>query len=306
MQFLFWLGNHNEMGRRSLEDVIGIMGHQLLAIGHTPKWNQKDDQFLDGNSGINVIVEGFTDWSIRAMAESYARGARFIILATEEPGPKGFNQGTQPEMVARQKMFPAAAKMCDGIIHLVPGEHVTRWYSQFAPAAYTELGYAPSLMRLANVEPDFDFGFYGSLTRRRMRILKRLANHINTRNAVKVMGDFKTQLERDADMRRARVIVQIRKFDEMGLVSSSRCNTALSIGRPVIAEPHLLSKPWDEIVKFSATLDGFFNDAILMRAAWKGVHAAQLARFKERLPPEACIGHALREIGIIEQVRRTA
>lgn len=120
MQFLFNIFNHNELGQRSLEDVIGIVGHQLRALGHTAIWQPNNDQFLGKGNGINVVVEGFVEGSIRAIAAAKAQGARFIILATEEPSPKGFNQGTQPEMIMRQKTFPEAAKHVDGILHLVP------------------------------------------------------------------------------------------------------------------------------------------------------------------------------------------
>lgn len=287
------------MGQRSLEDVVGIMGHQLRALGHRAVWDiNKRTHFVAGDSGINIIVEGFTEPIVRIMAEAHAQGARFLILATEEPTSKGFNHGTQPEMVKRQVVFPEAAKFCEGILHLVPGEHVTNWYGQFAPAAYAELGYAPSLVRRNNVEPDFDFGFYGSLTKRRLKLLKRLANAMGTVKAVKVVSDFKTQDERDTQMRRAKVIVQVRKFEEMGLVSSSRCNTALCLGRPVVAEPHLLSKPWDEVVRFSQTIEGFIQSAIMVRTAWQGVYATQFEKFKEKMSPEICIGIPLRKIGL--------
>jgi len=119
------------------------------------------------------------------MSAARAQGARFLILATEEPTDKGFNHGTQKEMVVRQEIFPEAAKHCDGILHLVPGEHVTRWYSQFAPAAYADLGYARTLIRPDVIQPEFDFGFYGSLTKRRLKILKKLAAMVGTQKAVK-------------------------------------------------------------------------------------------------------------------------
>jgi hypothetical protein len=298
-QFSFWLENHSDMGQRSLEDVIGIMGHQLRALGHRAVWDINNrGAFVPQESGINVIVEGFTPQLVEVLARCHAQGIRFLILATEEPTEKGFNHGTQPEMVRRQKVFPEAAKYCEGILHLVPGEHITRWYSQFAPAAYAELGYARTLVRGNDIKPDFEFGFYGSMTARRLRILKRLANATNSVNAVKLMTDFKTQAERDAAMRRAKVIVQVRKFEEMGLVSSSRCNTALCLGRPVVAEPHLLSKPWDEVVRFTESLEGFISTCLMVRAAWRGVWATQFERFKQKLTPEVCVGEPLRKIGL--------
>lgn len=290
------------MGQRSLEDVIGIFGHQLRALGHTAVWERANDKWVGGDSGINVIVEGFTPAVIDVISQGHAQGARFLCLATEEPTPKGFNHGRDAEMVRRQQMFGPAMKYFEGILHLVPGEGVTSWFAQFAPTAYVELGYAPSLIRgMDRIEPEFDFGFFGSLSNRRMKILKRLAKRIGTEKAIKIVGDFATQDDRDRQMRRARVIVQIRKHDEMGLVSSSRCNTALSIGRPVVAEPHALSKPWDEIVKFSDTLESFYDTAILVRAAWRGVHAQQLEALKTKLPPDVCVGAPLRKIGILQE-----
>lgn len=300
-QFAFWLKNHNAMGQRSLEDVIGIFGHTIRALGHTAVWDTPGDKWVSGESGINVIVEGFTPTIIAVIAQGHAQGARFLCLATEEPTPKGFNHGRDLEMVRRQEMFPEAMRYFEGILHLVPGQAVTDWYAQFAPTAYVELGYAPSLIRpFDRTEPEYDFGFFGSLSNRRIKILKKLAKRIGTEKAVKVVGDFATQDERDKQMRRARVIVQIRKHEEMGLVSSSRCNTALSIGRPVVGEPHALSKPWDEIVKFSDTLDSFYDTAIMVRSMWRGVHAAQLDALKAKLPPEVCAGEPLRKIGILE------
>lgn len=297
MRFLFSSYNHNELGRRSLEDVILIISQQLEALGHRCGWD--NEQFIHPkDDGINVVVEGFVHPDqIKILAAAKDRGARFLILATEEPTDRGFNYGTQENMARRQEMFPAAARFCEGILHLVPGEHVTRWYSQFAPAAYVELGYAPGLVRAAAAPPDHDFGFYGSLSPRRRMVLKRLANA--TGSAIKIVADFSSQQERDREMQRAKVILQVRKFEKMGLVSSSRCATALSLGRPVIAEPHELSKPWDEIVNFASTEQHFHRLCLVAKTAWRDFHAQQMAKFKEKFPPEVCIGQPLRRIGIL-------
>lgn len=297
-QFLFWLANHSHAGQRSLEDVIMILGCQLQAMGHKAVWDKANDKLLSKDSGINIIVEGFTDASIQVMRDYHAQGARFIILATEEPTPRGFNHGIDPEMVMRQRRFPEAAVFAEAIWHLVPGQHVTDWYGQFAPTAPVELGYAAMLMRHAvHQEPEFDFGFYGSMSRRRLQILKRLAKRTNKIKAIRVVNDFATQAERDAAMREAKVILQIRKEEKMGLVSSSRCNTALMLGRPVIAEPHELARPWSEVVRFSRSLEAFYDDAMLMRAVWRGAYQDQLAKFRQKLPADLCVGPGLALLG---------
>lgn len=285
------------------------MGHQLRALGHKAVWDVEwsKKNYIGKDLGWNVIVEGFTPGVVEMIARGYNNGARFICLATEEPTDKGFNHGTQPEMVMRQEVFPTIAPYLDGIIHLVPGERITKWYGQFAPTAYSELGYAPSLVRPDKVVPDYDFGFYGSMTKRRLKILKKLATATRKEKAVKLMTDFGTQHERDITMQRAKVIVQLRKFDEMGLVSSSRCNTALCLGRPVVAEPHELSEPWDKIVRFSSTTEGFINYAMFTLSQWKNIHRDQMDKFKARLSPDQCFGQALRQIGLEDPtMRKTA
>src|SRR5712691_1405782 len=300
MQFLFNLFNHNPAGQMSLEDPLGIIGHQLQALGHKVVWEKKNDRFLMPEAGINLIIEGFTEASAQVINEAHFRGAQFICIATEEPTPKGFNHGRDREMANRQRDFHLVGKSLKGIFHLVPGEHVKNWFSQFAPTAYIELGHAPTLVRPGDwKEPEFAFGFFGSLTRRRLKILKRLAKSLpGVEKAVRVEATFPSQVDRDRIMREAKVIIQIRKYEEMGLVSSSRCNTALCLGRPIVAEPHLLSKPWDEVVKFSASTETVFNDALMARIAWRGVHSAQFARFREKFTPDFCVGRALREIGM--------
>jgi hypothetical protein len=298
MIFLINMFNHSKLGQRSLEDVIAIFGHQLKALGHKVVWDQKNDQFTVTPGAYNVIVEGFTPFSIDAIARAWSQGARFICLATEEPTPKGFNHGLRREMVFRQRMFPRAMQYFDAILHLVPGKHVTDWYSQHAPTRQIELGYAPSLVRKDPYEPRYDFGFYGSLTKRRNRVLRHLANRTGSRSGIRMVADFTSQVERDRLMQEAKVILQIRTFDAVGLVSSSRCGTALCLGRPIVAEPHELSHPWDEVVKFTQTEDEFYDMASVTVAAWREVHADQFAKFKEKLSPERCVGAALESLGL--------
>ena len=302
MRFVWNCYNHDERGKRSLEDIITIISHQLRALGHDAIWDKENNpnRFVSREHGINLLFEGFTeetedDSSIKLLHE-YSPNARFVFIATEEPTERGFNYGETLQMVKRQRVFHQAAKYCEGILHLVPGEHVTKWYSQFAPSAPIELGFAPTLVRQDHTEPDFDFGFFGFVSRRRAKILKRLSRV--TLGGVHVESTFATQEDRDRAMRRARVIVQVKKDDKLGFVSSSRCNTALHIGRPVVAEPHARSGPWDQVIKFSKTLDGFYNDCFMARSAWRGVYESQMDKFRKNLSPEFCVGRALKEINL--------
>lgn len=300
MKILVNMFNHNEMGKRSLEDVVGIWGHQMRALGHQVIWDTGNNKWLKKDTGINVVVEGFTPGSIEIIKTGYEQGARFLMLATEEPTPKGFNWGVQEEMAMRQRTFPHAARYFEGILHLVPGQHITEWFSQFAPSHYVELGYAPTLYRPRNVVPQYEFGFYGSLSGRRLKILKRLAARMNNiQNAIRIVADFSTQDDRDREMSNCKIILQLRKFDKMGLVSSSRCNTALHLGRPVICEPHELSKPWDEVVKFTSTMEEFYATALCYRSCWQGLWHDQFDRFKAKFNPRVCAAEPMAAIGFV-------
>jgi hypothetical protein len=313
MKFLFHLLQHSADGKRSLEDVIARVIFQLRELGHTAFWDPENDHrkvplLCHGEGEFNVVVEGFTPGLVDFIAHARAElGARFICLATEEPTDKGFNHGLQKEMVERQAIFPEAMKHFEGILHLVPGERVTRWYGRWAPAAQAELGYAPAMVRPeTQAEPAWDFGFFGSLSPRREALLHRLSSFCGKK--IRIVNDFKTAEQRDLAMQQAKVILQVRKFDEMGLVSSSRCCTALSIGRPVIAEPHdiELSKPWDSIVKFTPSESAFFLTAKMAAAQWRQLHREQFAKFKQTLTPQFCVGEPLARIGITEGNRKAA
>jgi hypothetical protein len=293
MRLRFSTFNHSALGRRSIEDVIDIIGQQLRALGHEVDWDDKN--FLKESHGLNLIFESFNDDAIAEMKRVHDQGCRFLMIATEEPTPKGFNYGATLHLTQRQEAFPRAAELCEGILHLIPGDGITRWYGQYAPAAPAELGWSPGIMKPdRNLSPRWDFGFFGGVTRRREKVLKRLSRV----GGIRLEGAFRTQEERDTAMQSAKVIVQIRGQEYLGLVSSSRCVTSLALGRPVLAEPHKLSKPWDEVVRFASSLDEFYAVAALMRSMWRGIYQQQLAKFRARLPPEYCWGEPLRRIGL--------
>ena len=110
---------------------------------------------------------------------------------------------------------------------------------------------------------------------------------------LRVIESLADSEHRDREMGRCRVILQIRASDKLGLVSSSRCATALHLGRPVVAEPHKLDGHWKDVVHFSKSLDDFVSDAIKVRAFWQSYHDKQLAQFRKLFSPERCIGEGL-------------
>lgn len=297
--FLFNLSNHitesgDMVGHDSILDPVMIIMHQLRALGHQAEWS--NTQLLVGSDAFNVVVECHaSEAAIEDLAKARAQGARFLCIATEQPTPKGFNGGVVPGMAERQEMFVRAAKHFDGVFCLVPGAEA--WFGQHAPAARLELGYAPSLeRRVPNVAVDHDYGFFGSVTSRRLHML----NELNKRTGghVRVVGTFPSQGDRDIEVSRCKVVVQIRPNDSSALVSSSRCNTALHLGRPVVAEPHQLSKPWDQVVRFTSTVDQFYNECGKARHHWRRMHQEQLKRFKDLFSPQRTVGAALAAVGL--------
>jgi hypothetical protein len=265
--------------------VISLIGRQLEALGHTVEWSNEGLYTAPGT--CNILVEGFSEPHIDYMRQCKEAGGRIIIIATEEPTPTGFNHGIIEDMKRRQAIFPEAAKYADAIWHLVPG--CTDWYGQFgAPAAFLDLGYSPKMVRSVDVQLDHDFGFFGSITPRRQKIMQKFAD-----SGLKVRQiQFGSCAARDYEMSRCRVILQIRSHEQMGLISNSRCCTALHLGRPVIAEPHANPGKWTEIIEF-APIEFYMQRAVFMRKNWRDAYKAQFNKFKALLSPENCVGRTI-------------
>jgi len=306
--FNFNTFNHCRQGRIIVEDITRTMGLQMRALGHQVMWS---DDLLPVVSGpiYNVLLESFADdpQTLQTIAKAHGYGCKFIYVATEEPSDAGFNHGLDPAMIDRQNAYAEAMKYAVGTLHLIPGQHVTDWYAQFGPAAYAELGWAPYLdadrplvMPKWEQQPDHDVGFFGKMTWRRGQILDTM--EAMGLKVLRLTGLDTPRAERDAIMRRAKVIVQIRGNDEWTTVSSTRCVAALAMGRPVIAESHPAPAPWDQCVSFSKSMDEFYADVRLVAqyspALLAHYHQMQYNAFSKWLTPEHCIGGALRTLGV--------
>lgn len=321
MDFHFNLFNHGDLGKASLHDPMNMIAEQLRALGHGAGWN---DAGFSTRRWTNVLFEGFAPAS-HETDEIYARvaagaapeeiaprvpamvqmrrardaGARFVIIATEEPTPEGFNHGLDPAMAFRQFIFGEAAKLADAVWCLVPGTE--SWYGQFGPpAAYLDLGWSPGMMRPGASQPTVEYGFFGSETKRRKAILRRLSQAAKV-NILQVRNFPSTEL-RDRAMTSVKVVLQIRAHERMGLISSSRCCTSLFLGRPVLAEPHELAGPWADIVRLTPSLAAFNLAVRTAHKHWRDMYVEQLARFRETLSPERCVGRVLERTGLVQAV----
>lgn len=283
MNFLFNCWQHTAGGRRTLEDLVAILGQQLRALGHVVGRN--DDELIVGPHHYNVFFEGFNDACADVYRRMRERATKVVIVATEQPTPLGFNGGVVPEMVTRQIAFRKVAPYADAVWCLVPG--TLAWYGAInSRSAYTELGHAPALERRVDCAPIYDYGFFGALTPRRARILKQFGSGVN------VVSTFLPQAERDFQMSLCKVILQIRPHEKSSFVSSSRVNTALHLGRPVVAEPHTMPGAWRRIIEFAEPAR-LAKTAARMAARWQAQHALQMGAFRLHLSPAACVGRAI-------------
>lgn len=290
--FQFSTFNVTPLGRRALEDIISNICRQLDSLGHKSYWC--DEAFSLETDTYVVVFEGFLPPHIEFLRACRQDGAKIIIVGTEAPGAHGFNSGLTPELLLRQKLFPAAAHEAAAIWYTVPDSG--RWYGTFGPpAAYLELGYAPASVRHPAAQLDHDFGFFGSMTRRRWKLLQKFARaSIGSRKATVRYAELIAGEERDAQMARARVMLQIRAHEKMQNLSTSRLCTAMHIGRPVIAEMHEDPGVWGRIIEFAHPAK-FIDQAIDMSKRWQEAYEEQFARFKTLLPPEKCVGRAIEQ-----------
>lgn len=285
MHFRFFLGNHNEIGRRSLEDVIHALGAQILDLGHTADRSDKSVRI----DAINIISEGFTELETQQFLSHKRQGLRFILLMPESLLNNSLNDFQTPVYQERYRQFMKVAPEADAIWCLVPGT-AAKLRDLNPNAVDVELGYSPRRRRELTKEPNYDFGFFGALTAFRRETLDEFRRR---GHSLLVSRKLAPPDERDRDVANCRVILHIRASGTWKIISSSRCSTALHVGRPVVSQPVASRSIWKRIIRFSGSHDSFFDEAARVAHQWELHWQRQFAAFQRLLPAERCIGPAV-------------
>jgi hypothetical protein len=293
MRFNFTLGNHSITGAPTLLDPMENIACQLRDLGH----DVERDDFRLSKDCINIFFEAFDRPYAARLRQAKEAGARFIIIATERPGEPGFNNQNGAQMVERQIAFPECAALAEAVWCLVP--EMVEWSRQWNPkSCYLELGHSASREGLlaSDIAPEFDFAFFGSMTRRRHDVLADFARLGYP--ACGFSGEMPPTGVRDDMVRRCRLVLSINPWEGWSLVSNSRLSTALHLGRAVIAEPIEGSfGPWGDIVRVSQTPAGIVDTAIAALEDWHGLWEHQMGRFRALMSAEACLREPLEMLG---------
>ena len=289
MIFSFCLFNHSEVGRQSLVDLMAIVQAQLRDLGHEVLGLT---DFPAEPPIVNLLFERFGDKQLDMLRKFRANHPRLILLGTERPEKHGFNGSSgESEMAIRMKGFAEACKYVDGVWYLA---EEWEWYRrQHEHVSLIEFGYSPSLVQKNEIEPQFDFCIFGSLTRHRAEMANQLGKYAMVASPNVYPGmPFLPQAERNALVRSSKVVLHIKQDANWKVISASRCATSLYLGRPVISDPHDCGGPWKKIIKFVPE-ESFVMDALDMAKNWREEHGRQMAVFSETLSAEACLGDAV-------------
>lgn len=321
--FHFSLFQHSKLGKATLEDVVDTLIWMIVDLGHTvSRFDGVDKGFLVGDNCYNIVFESFGEQSGPSTARQIDAGAKVICIVTENPTRNTWNNIKTGFYAERWGHFKRLAPRFHALWCLVPGAADKLRYMN-RNGVDIELGYSairekkfldiPAVQAFNNsgTKPLYDFGFFGGLTERRRRTFDRMREqgcniHMLSKGITAeflkdfdaaLMADYVDPAKRNGAMLNCKVILHPAAHHKWGIVSNSRCVTALHLGKPVVCEPTMPSI-WQKIVAFSSGFDQPFIDLckdVLNR--WEQEREEQLARFRELLPSCVAIGHAMSALG---------
>ncbi len=262
MHFHFQLANQYFGGLYLIEDLVSPILWGLRANGHRVTMNFLPD--LPNWPSVILIFEFFErdDITDSFLAWKTGPGARKCVgLICPEDIDDALVMGS-PDYPGRRRNLLRVLPHCDFVWTLVPSS-----YGDHVPAdrlAFLDFGYVEALRRdgLPAGERDIDVLLYGSLNDRRRSVLDRLKARGLTVAATRgLLPDYM----RDSLIGRSRVVLDLKRGEDVRYTSPSRICAALQMGATVVSERFDTSRlgllyaytqaaAFEEIVERAATL----------------------------------------------------
>lgn len=271
-----------EKGVWSGGDQVSDLRDQIESLGH--EFTAQYDRFMPP-PWFNLFCEGTIGAPSARLAKLHEAGYQTVLLVTEKPTlvtSEGlvwnYHTGSDSDDWARRaNEFYASAPYISAAWCYVPQS--TEAIRRFIPrVAEIDVAWGSRFLKPKDIEPRYDFCFFGSATERRIRVMKALSRQ---GFSVDIIPHASVLDDRDARIPHSKVVLDIKQHHWWDLVSSMRYVVALGQGRPVVAEHREIQGEWAKIVRFCK--DGeFIANAISMLENWQAEYVRQLAALKAK------------------------
>lgn len=255
--FHFQLANHYYGGLYMIDDIVSPVVAGLRAQGHRVTMDFLPD--LPTWPSVIVLLEFFyQDHIVDSFLQwKTAPDARKCLglICTEDIHDKLVME--HPDHIGRDRNLLRVLPHCDFVWPMVPSD-----YDKHVPAdrlAFLDFGYVETLRRdgLPSEQRDIDVLLYGSINDRRRSVLEKLKARGLTVAATRgMLPDYM----RDSLIARSRVVLDIRRGDDVKFTSPTRICAALQMGATVVSEkfdtsrlsflyPYTQAAPFEDIVE---------------------------------------------------------
>lgn len=283
-RFNIYTGNHIPSARISIEDHIVWIKSGLEALGHAVTVSDRDIS----KSAMNIIFEYFAPPFAEVMRNS---GVEYIIVMTEFADGSGFNGRRDESWVVRWREFWRAAHGARAIWTLFEGNERAMEFP--APASYLELGFTEALVPGTDVEPSYDFGFFGSVNSHRAKIIDTLGKRSS--GVLTPQGIQPAHVLTQA-MSAIRILLDPRGPNLIPMPSITRCGRGIHAKRGVLAEHVPMTQGLTKLVTMTpmAGADEFIEFALeRLKGPWKQDAEQAFETARATMPMSACVERAL-------------
>lgn len=291
MHFHWTCINHHPDGADTLIDVRNAIAGQIADLGHSQSYG---DATLETLPAINIIIEGFGPRTVAWMAARHKDNCRFVTVCTERMGKESLDDAPHPDMKTRQQNLPVAAALSEAVWCLVPGT-AAHLRSYCKDTRDIELGYSRTREAYlhSDVVPVHSACFYGGMLDRRRVVLETLiAGGIDICMPPKEYGRIS---DRNAALALSKIALGINPVPGWKIVSSSRAQSALHVGRPMLMEEvddAASPSPWREVIRFCRLRD-MYGQALDMIEHWEAERDRQLGAFREKFSAQRILAPAI-------------